>query len=300
MVLPDPTRLINAQQKLAEEEERQLKLIQKMMVERLQPDEPPKELPPLKKWPKPKGLHILVIGDSHAEPKVPNHRYEWLGRMVRDRRPDVVVDIGDWFDMPSLNRFDRPGSHRMEGQRYYLDIWAGVDAQRRFQIACGDYQPRLVRCLGNHESRISRAVENDPQRQAVFGLHHLESERYGWEEHPFLEAVNIGGVAFSHYFTSGVMGRPIGGENPAAMLLKKQFHSAVQGHSHVLDYCDRKDSFSKKIIAMHAGCYFHHEMDWAGPANQIYSRGILELHNVHNGEFDHQWTSIEKIREMYG
>ena len=55
------------------------------------------------------GIDILVVPDSHATPGVPNHRYEWLGRLANDQGVDVVVDIGDWFDMNSLNAYDKPG-----------------------------------------------------------------------------------------------------------------------------------------------------------------------------------------------
>ena len=37
-----------------------------------------------------KGKKILVIPDSHAKVGIPNHRYEWLGRMVVDLKPDLT------------------------------------------------------------------------------------------------------------------------------------------------------------------------------------------------------------------
>ena len=49
----------------------------------------------------------LIIGDSHAKPAVSNRRYHWLGKLARDLKPDVVVNMGDWFDMESLCSYDR-------------------------------------------------------------------------------------------------------------------------------------------------------------------------------------------------
>ena len=155
----------------------------------------------LPKLPAPKvtGRTHLVIGDAHCQADVPNQRFEWLGKFVAELKPDVVVDIGDWWDMPSLNTFDRPGSKSFEGRRYWLDIEAGVDAQERFQWALNKRnkelkqkcKPRLVRTLGNHEYRIQRALEQTPRFEGMIGLHDLMSAEFGWEEVPFREDVLV-------------------------------------------------------------------------------------------------------------
>lgn len=268
---------------------------------------PPAPLPPREKPALP-GIKMLCIGDSHAHPDHPNHRYEWLGRFVVDQQPDIVWDCGDWDDMPSLSAYDRKGSMSFEGRRYWLDIEAGIDAMERFQAQIDDYnrgrkkkyQPRLIRTLGNHEHRIERVINEEPRFAEIIGTRDLLSAEFGWEEYPFLEPLVVQGVAICHYFTSGVMGRPIGGENPAAMLLKRQFHSAIQGHSHQLDYCDRTDAAGHIVQAMHAGCYFDYDFDWAGKqSNRMYARGLLLLHNVHDGTFDPEWWSMDRIQERY-
>ena len=280
---------------------------QRMMDRRAGRVGPPPKLPKLEK-PKITGKTILVIGDSHADPDVPNHRYDWLGRFIVDLQPDIVVDIGDWGDFASLNRFDLPGSKAFEGRRYWLDIEVYIDAQERVRAQLDDYnrgrrkkyKPHLVRVLGNHEHRIVRVVEESPRFEEFLGLHNLESAEFGWEEHPYREVVELEGICFSHSFPSGVMGRPIGGENPAAMLLKKQFHSAVAGHSHLLDYCERNDAVGKKVQTLFAGCYFGHQLEWAGPViNQMYARGLVVLRNVVNGTFDFEWIGIDRIQARY-
>ncbi|GAG12828.1 unnamed protein product, partial [marine sediment metagenome] len=252
----------------------------------------------------------LVIGDAHCQPHVPNHRFEWLGRLLTDIQPDVVVDIGDWWDMESLNTFDRPGSKSYEGRKYWYDIESGIDAQERVQYQLDTYnrgkkkkyKPRLVRTLGNHDGgRILRALEDNPKFESMMGLHDLMSAEFGWEEIPYKEVVVIDGVAYSHSYPSGVMGRPIGGENPARSLLLRQYHTAIAGHNHLLDYCERNDATGRRIQAMFAGCYFHHELEWAGPrVNRMYARGLLLLNNVHEGQFDFEWLGMDRVRAKYG
>ena len=63
------------------------------------------------------GKTHLVIPDSHAHPDYSNERYDWLAELILDIKPDVVIDIGDWFDMPSLCSYDR-GTKGFEGRRF--------------------------------------------------------------------------------------------------------------------------------------------------------------------------------------
>lgn len=254
----------------------------------------------------------LVIGDAHSKPGVSNERFEWLGRLCLDRRPDVIIDIGDWADMESLCSYDK-GTKSFEGRRYAADCAAARDARQRFDAPIAayndmrarngkkQYRPRKVSTLGNHEHRIVRAVEMSPNLEGALDLQHLGAETYGWEVHPFLEIVNVDGVHYSHYHTSGVMGRPVGmsGEHPASQTLKKKYVSCTSGHIHVRDFTERARADGTKILGLVAGCYFEHMEPYAGPANDMWWRGVVLCHNVENGEYDPEFISIERVREMY-
>ena len=69
---------------------------------------------------------ILVVPDCHAHPKHNNNRADWLGQYIKDTRPDVVVNMGDTFDMPSLSSFDK-GKASFHGSSYEKDINSGLD-----------------------------------------------------------------------------------------------------------------------------------------------------------------------------
>lgn len=239
----------------------------------------------------------LVIGDSHARFDIPNTRYTTLGRFIAKLRPDVIVDIGDWWDMPSLGKYD-VGKACFEGRRYWKDVAAGMDAQERVQREldqCRGYRPYKLRCLGNHENRINKVADADPRFFGLISTHDLQSLHYGWDERPFLSAQVVDGIAYQHYFTSGVMGRPIGGETPARMLLIKQHISAVQGHDHLFSYAERTDPTGHRLCAATAGCYFSHTEQYAGPANLMWRRGLLVLRDVVDGTFDPEWWSMERV-----
>ena len=70
----------------------------------------------------------LVIADTQIRPGVPTIHLEWIGRWAAEHKPDVIVHIGDHWDMPSLSSYDAPGSMKMEGARYEDDIKCGNDS----------------------------------------------------------------------------------------------------------------------------------------------------------------------------
>lgn len=244
----------------------------------------------------------LIIPDSHATPGKHNKRYEWLGHLINDIKPDVVIDIGDWWDMASLCSYDK-GTKGFEGRRYKADIDAGLDAQdRMFSIIRKQKKklPRFVRTLGNHEARISKAVDRDPVLEGTIGLSDLQSKEYGWEEIPFLEPVVVDGVTYQHYFTSGIMGRPIGGEAHARALILKQLTSCTQGHSHLFDYAVRSDAAGRKIHGCVVGVYQDYDSGYAGPSNKLWNRGVVIKREVEDGNYDVERISLERIKRAYG
>lgn len=258
-------------------------------------------------------MKILVIGDAHCKTGVPNDRFKWLGQLVVGEKPDAVVDIGDWEDMPSLSSYD-VGKKSFEGRTYVTDIECAHEARdffaeplRRFNDARKrskerQYRPSLYALGGNHfEGRVRRAIEIDRKLEGLISVRDNGCEERGWNYVPFLEPLLLGGLTFQHYFTSGVMGRAIGGEHPADSIIKKTLTSGVQGHSHLLDIKCRTNSQGKKVWGIHAGCYFEHDEDYAGHANRMWSRGILILDGVKDGEIENfKWIDIKTIKDKYG
>ena len=257
------------------------------------------------------GDTILIIPDSHSKPQFPNHRFEWLGRLVTDILPDHIVDIGDWFDMHSLNNHSRGVS--FHGASYWADISSGIDARLRFAAQIDDYnrgksnktkyKPELVFCLGNHENRIARFLaEEEPRLEGIISTDHFRSKELGWEEVPFLETKSILGCNFAHYFTSGVMSRPISGMHQASSLVSKRLGTCIQGHSHLYDHSIKTDGEGRDLHGLVVGCFLEREQreDWAGPANDMWRKGVVVLRNVDGfGDFDVEWIGIDRIKSLY-
>ena len=261
---------------------------------------------------------MIAIPDSHSEPGQDLSRYTLLGRMICEvfskvGNTCVVVQIGDWFDFPSLSSYERPGSKSFEGRRYADDLEAGMEAQHLLWQEVADYnRPRRGGSVldiewhwlqGNHEHRVTRAIESDPARlEGVISLDDLTEESpIPWTTHPFLRPMFLNEVGFCHYWASGVMGRAISGENAAATILRKQMTSCVSGHSHLLDYAERTRVDGVKLSAAVIGCFFTEESPWAGPqVSALWTPGIAVLRSVHGGSFDFEWWSYRRILEDFG
>ena len=238
----------------------------------------------------------LIIPDCQVHEGVQTEHFDWIGKYIAAKRPDVIVCIGDFADMPSLCSFDR-GKKQFEGRRYVNDIEAARAAMDRLTTHwrdIPDYKPRMVLTLGNHEDRITRAIEDAAILEGAIGLHDLAYESFGWTVHPYLEVVKIDGIEYSHYFTSGVMGRPV---TSAAALLRERAGSAVMGHVQHTDV-----AFHKKTqkIAIFAGTAYLHDEPYLTLQGNVQRRQIVMLHEVNAGRFDPMFISLDYLKRRYG
>ena len=63
----------------------------------------------------------MVIPDCQVRPGVPIDHLSWIGNYAAEKRPDTIVNIGDFADMPSLSSYD-VGKASAEGKRYADDV----------------------------------------------------------------------------------------------------------------------------------------------------------------------------------
>jgi len=208
--------------------------------------------------------------------------------------------------MPSLSSYDK-GRKSFQGRTYKADIDAHLDFQDRLWSTVRRQKRRLPRSVfleGNHEHRIIRAIDIQPELEGTIGLEDLQLERYYSEFVPYEGStpglIEIDGIAYAHYFISGVQGRTLGGEHPATSLLTKKFSSATCGHTHIADWSTRITLTGRRIMGAFVGCYFDYNSDWAGVMNDIYWRGVFVAHNVEDGQYDPQFISLASIKREYG
>lgn len=247
----------------------------------------------------------LVIPDSHAHYQHHNKRADWLGKLIVDVKPDVIVHIGDNWDMPSLSEYDR-GKKCFQGRSYKADIASGVEFMDRVFAPVKKQKQRLPRTIfleGNHEHRIHRAIQLQPELEGAISYDDLQLDRYFDDVVLYTGSVpgviEVDGISYAHYFVSGVAGRPVGGEHPATSLITKKLSSATQGHLHLADWSTRMALNGKRLMGCFVGCYQDYRSDWAGSMSDLWWSGVVVKRNVEDGCYDPEFISIAAMKKEY-
>ena len=249
----------------------------------------------------PTGETLLIIPDAHAHPDHDNARFDALGRYIARTRPDYLLCLGDFWDMPSVNTHS--SQRDKEGLRVRADLEAGWDAMRRLVAPWweSDYSPkRAVFTLGNHEVRLENLASAHPEWEgAIPDMAYLTRglEGFGWEVHPFKAIVDVCGYAVSHYLPSGVMGRAVSGVNQARSLIMHGRESAIVGHSHVYGHHMETSYLDRRLQAIVAGCYVHPKMveGWSRQTAGLWARGVVKVTLLAPGYGDVEMVSAERL-----
>ena len=248
-----------------------------------------------------------VIPDTQCKPGVPLEHITGASNYVLDKKPDVIVFLGDWFDMPSMSQYEQRGSKYFEGKNYKDDIqagligldmfFAGINSYNRARKASkhGGYKPRIVFLTGNHEDRITRAVHQDPRLTGTISLDDLNLHKYFKEVHSFLDIVDIDGILYSHYFQNpdSAMRGPLGGQVPNRLRAVGQ--SFCQGHQQGLQVGMRYTPTGKAQRGVVAGSFYQHDEVYAGPQGSNYWRGLLMKYEVLNGDYSLSEISLDYL-----
>lgn len=249
----------------------------------------------------------LVIPDTQVKPNQPVEHLRWAGLYAAEKKPDVIIHIGDHWDMPSLSNWD-VGKKSFEGRRYKDDIKAGLDAmevflepiraeqKRLISNKKKQWNPRLVFTIGNHEQRIERAIEADAKLEGLIGYDDLKLNELGFEVYDFLEVAIIDGIAYSHYFTSGIMGRPV---SSARNMLSKKMMSCVMGHVQDKDIAFARRADGKNILGLFAGIFYQHDEEYLTAQTNGSWRGIWMLNEVNDGSCEEMPITLGYLRNRY-
>jgi hypothetical protein len=249
----------------------------------------------------------FVIPDVQIRPGDDTKFLTNIGKYIVAKKPDKVICIGDFADMPSLSSYD-VGKKSHEGKRYTKDVLATHSAMEallkplwEFNLNARhgkhkQYIPELHLFLGNHENRINKAVENDAKLEGAISIEDLAYANFGWKVYPFLEVGVLDGVAYSHYFTSGVLGRPC---TSAQAQLTKKHQSCVAGHQQGLQIAMGNRADGSSITSIIAGSCYEHDEDYMGPQGNKHFRGCLMLYDVADGAFNPVAIPLSFINNKY-
>lgn len=239
-----------------------------------------------------------IIPDTQNRMYIPWDHIMWAAEEIAERRPSTIIQIGDWADMPSMSGYDK-GKHSYQDKRYADDIraseltWEMLDGRIR---KVRGYQPRKVFTRGNHEDRISRALEYEPYLIDWVQVEDTDPPE-GWEVYGFKEVVVIDGVAYSHYFYNPMTGKPYGGEN-ILLRIKNVGYSFTMGHQQIL-LTGMRYVGNRQIRGTVAGAFYLHDEDYKGPQGNHHWRGIIFKTHVRDGQYDLEEVSVERLCRKY-
>jgi len=251
----------------------------------------------------------MVISDPQVKPGGSIKHLGWAAQAVVEYKPDVLVLIGDWWDLPSLSKHEPIGSMHLEGSRLQADIDAGNEAMRYFCEPIERERDRLVKgkrkhwdldahiTFGNHEWRLQRTISADPKMDGVLTIDALKTP--AWiKRHPFLEIVQIDGIKYCHYFANPLSGKPIGGT-----IHNRLGHigsSFVQGHQQGFLYASKQYPDHVKHGVVCGRFYKEHEHYRPDDVQRSEWNGIVVLNQVHDGDFDIMPLRYDYLERKYG
>jgi len=240
----------------------------------------------------------LVIPDGQIKPGLSLTHWECLGKYIVEHRPQVIVNIGDFWDMPSLGAYESSSSKGVSRYSIQKDFDAGNKAMDIIMEHIGKvagYSPRLEFCIGNHEERIERAIKADCTLEGVIGYQKLNLD--GWTVRDFLKPVTIDGVTYAHYFYNPMSGRPISGT--IDNMLKQIGYSFTQGHRQEFLHGRRDLNNGNSIYGLVAGAFYTHNEEYKGHQANHHWRGIVHKHDVKAGQYDIETVSLSRLLRKY-
>lgn len=251
----------------------------------------------------------LVIPDTQVKPGVSVKHITACAHYAVDKKPDVIIMVGDWWDMPSLSSYEKKGSKFFEGKRILEDIKAGNDAMAAFMHIITKekkrlsrnkkkvWNPRMVFLMGNHEHRIQRFLNENPQHEGIISYDSLLLD--GWEVYEYQVPVLVDGIAYCHNFvnpdslTKNVIGGTI--ENKLSKI-KRTF---TMGHQQRRQFGQSYDGLGNEIMGLVVGRFYDHDESYMGPQGQSDWSGIVLKNEVDDGGYDPSFISQKYLETRY-
>jgi len=182
------------------------------------------------------GQRILVIGDLHQDPRYPDRVpiMTWMARYASENKFDRIVQVGDWSTFDSVNQHDRNETLNARSKPGVRDDLENLQqTHRAFRLGMADgYLPKMDFLLGNHENRLERFENANPEAADTFTLSRDQTfNQFGWRTRPYGELFYVEGVAFTHHPTNGA-GRAYGGKTGPQRAANESTVAVVSGHTH--------------------------------------------------------------------
>ena len=178
---------------------------------------------------------VLIIPDLHQDPRHPDriNVLKWIARFGAEKDFKRVVQLGDWSTWDSASSHDKNDTLKGQQKPSITDDMNNlIEGLRMWQAAKGDWRPKQLITLGNHEHRLERFENKTPETSGVFSQRRDEIfTQFGWQVSPYSEVRYVCGVGLTHHPTNAA-GRAFGGKTGAQRAANEAACSMIYGHTH--------------------------------------------------------------------
>jgi len=102
----------------------------------------------------------IIISDTHFDATKEEHNsYKLVKKFAKAWKPDFVVNLGDWIDLPYLSSFDEGKIKTLSGKAFRGDFDLAKSDLDYWQKVTKNYY--LLQ--GNHDERVDRVIDRRPE-----------------------------------------------------------------------------------------------------------------------------------------
>lgn len=247
-------------------------------------------------------IRVVCIGDAHDSPAIPDKsRFRWIGKYITETKPDIVIQIGDFATLDSLNgHIPNESYHGKTKPTFIADMVSFNEALGEMNIPDGIEKHCT---LGNHERRLYLFEDRAPEAYGMM-QHELQSvfDRHKWTFSPYGVPYVLGGVSFVHACLNS-LGKTFGGKNAENTIANDAIGDWVIGHSHrERMHRAAKLGANNYVKIINVGCALPdgHIEEYAQHTLAGWSHGIADMTITGGHVQDYRFVSMAHLSETYG
>ncbi|MDQ1326683.1 MAG: Metallophos protein [Campylobacterota bacterium] len=247
-----------------------------------------------------KEVNHFIISDMQISQGVDLKHLTAIAKEVIDRKPDVLIFLGDFWDMKSLYNITKD---QFDGKKYKSDVRVGIEAMRiLMELIIAEekktgWKLRKVFCLGNHEHRINKIANSYKALNGLVSIDDLELSQFNFEVVEFLKPIIIDDIAYCHYFTNGLMNTPI---QSTRLLVQRKLMNCVMGHKQAFSIHREVKASGEPVYAIFAGSSYLHDEEYLTEQGNHYSRQVWALNNVGEKTFEPEILFLNRLMKKWG
>lgn len=257
---------------------------------------------------------LVGFADAHVAPGQDLRRFDWLGRLIADIKPDAIWNGGDLATCDSVSYFPVPFKEHTtlkDDVEIVLEAQARMFAplddlnRRRVMSKHGPHMPLRICTMGNHEDRLNRRIRDDERGLgSVINPHSLFGYEKYWDSVcEYKEYTEYEGILLTHAPING-LGKPISGAYRGRQIAMQSALSVLYGHTHKFDVSSVSliGPLNLSRTAANLPCFMEqdHVESYAKKSATGWDYGLVIVKIFEPGKFTLNVMSMTELEHKYG